>query len=64
MRTSKKNERKILNQNLCGGNDEYAGWKVGDHIGSGLTYVNRAYPRNSLNRASMFREKDMGNLLK
>ena len=63
MRTSKKNERKILNQNLCGDNDEYAGWKVGYHIGSGLTYVNRAYPGKSLYRASMFREEDMGNLL-
>ena len=63
MRTHKKNESGVLNQNICGSNDEYEEWKEGDPVGSGFTYANMAYPGRSLNRGSMFREKDMGNLV-
>ena len=63
MRTKKKNESGVLNQNLCGANDEYEGWKAGDPVGSGFTFANLAYPGKTFNRGSMFREKDMGNLI-
>ena len=63
MRTSKKNESGVLNQNLCGANDEYSEWKEGDPIGSGFTFANMSYPGRSLTKGSMFREKDMGNLI-
>ena len=63
MRTSKKNESGILNQNLCGSNEGYATWREGDPIGSGYTFTNMAYPGKTYDVGSMFREKDMGNLL-
>ena len=63
MRTSKKNESGILNQNLCGANDEYDGWQVGDPVGSGFTFANLSYPGKTLAKGSMFRERDMGNLV-
>ena len=62
MRTSKKNESGILNQNLCGSNEGYDTWKPGDPKGSGFTFANMAYPGASYNVGSMFREKDLGNL--
>ena len=42
MRTHKKNESGVLNQNICGSNDEYEEWKEGDPVGSGFTYANMA----------------------
>ena len=63
MRTSKKNESGILNQNLCGSNEGYATWREGDFVGSGYTFTNMAYPGKTYDVGSMFREKDMGNLL-
>ena len=63
MRTSKKNESGILNQNLCGSNEGYTSWRKGDPKGAGYTFVNVAYPGASYNIGSMFRERDMGNLL-
>ena len=45
MRTSKKNESGILNQNLCGSNQGYSTWKTGgDPVGGGYTFTNLAYP--------------------
>ena len=35
MRTKKKNESRILNQNLCGSNKGYSTWKKGDPVGNG-----------------------------
>ena len=52
-----------MNQNLCGSNEGYQTWKEGDTKGSGFTFANMAYPGKSYNIGSMFREKDMGNLL-
>ena len=43
MRTSKKNESSILNQNLCGSNQGYSTWKDGDPQGNGFTFCNTAY---------------------
>ena len=63
MRTSKKNESGILNQNLCSSNEGYATYKEGDPKCCGFTFANMAYPGASYNYGSMFREKDMGNLL-
>ena len=63
MRTSKKNESGILNQNLCGSNEGYETWKEGDPKGSGFTFANLTYPGKSYNIGSMLREKDVGNLL-
>ena len=59
MRTSKKNESGILNQNLCGSNEGYTGRTPGDPIGGGYTYINMAYPGKKYNVGSMFREKDL-----
>ena len=63
MRISKKNESGILNQNICGSNKGYKTWKLGDPKGSGYTYANLSYPGARYNIGSMFREKDMGNLI-
>ena len=63
MRTAKKNESGILNQNLCGSNKGYKNWKEGDPVGSGYTFANVAYPGASYCSGSMFREKDMGRLV-
>ena len=63
MRTRKKNESGILNQNLCGSNKNYLTWNKDDPMGGGYTFINMAYPGKSYNVGSMFREKDMGNLL-
>ena len=63
MRTAKKNESGIKNQSICGANDEYEGQKPGDPVGSGYTFISSSYPGASLNRGSMFREKDMGDVL-
>ena len=60
---AKKNESGILNQNLCGSNEGYTSWRKGDPKGAGYTFVNVAYPGASYNIGSMFRERDMGNLL-
>ena len=62
MRTSKKNESGILNQNLCSSNEGYATYKQGDPKACGFTFANMAYPGASYSYGSMFREKDMGNL--
>ena len=62
MRTRKKNESGILNQNLCASNEGYANYKVGDPKASGFTFAIMAYPGSLYNIGSMFREKDMGNL--
>ena len=63
MRTSKKNESGILNQNLCGSNKGYSTWSESDPVGSGYTFANVAYPGASYNIGSMVREKDIGNLM-
>ena len=63
MRTQKKNESGLLNQNLCGSNEGYVTWKKGDPKCGGYTYANMAYPGSSYSIGSVFREKDMGNLL-
>ena len=63
MRTKKKNESGILNQNLCGSNLGYSGRQDGDPIGGGYTFANVAYPGKKYNIGSTFREQDMGNLL-
>ena len=63
MRTSKKNESGILNQNLCGSNKGYSTWKPGDPVGGGYTFANFAYPGARYNIGSVFREKDLGNLI-
>ena len=63
MRTAKKNESGILNQNLCGSNEGYETWKSGDPIGSGYTFTNVAYPGKSYSMGNVFRKQDMGNLL-
>ena len=63
MRTKKKNESGILNQNLCGSNEGYSTWKVGDPKGTGTVFCNLAYPGSSYNMGSMFRERDIGNLI-
>ena len=63
MRTSKKNESGILNQSLCGSNEGYGSWKQGDPKASGFTFNSSSYPGANYNVGSVFREKDMGNLL-
>ena len=63
MRTQKKNESGILNQNLCGSNLGYSGRQNGDPIGGGYTFANVSYPGRKYNVGSTFREQDMGNLL-
>ena len=63
MRTSKKNESGILNQSLCGSNEGYSTWKAGDPKASGFTFSCTSYPGRRYNLGSMFREKDMGNLM-
>ena len=63
MRTKKKNESGILNQNICGSNEGYRSYREGDLKGGGYTYANVAYPGKRYNRGSVFREKDMGNLI-
>ena len=62
MRTSKKNESGILNQNICGSNQGYSTWKDGDPQGNGYTFANMAYPGAAYNVGSAFRERDIGNL--
>ena len=59
----KKNESGVLNQSLCGADDEHEGWKVGDPVGSAFTFTSTSYPGKSLNRGSFFRKRDMGNLI-
>ena len=44
MRTKKKNESGILNQNICGSNVGYKYRQEGDPIGGGYTFCNLAYP--------------------
>ena len=63
MRTSKKNESGILNQNLCCSNVGYMYRADGDPVGGGYTLCNLAYPGKIYNYGSTFREKDIGNLL-
>ena len=63
MRTRKKNESGIMNQNLCGSNEGYMNWSSNHPKASGFTFANMAYPGASYNVGSMFREKDIGNLL-
>ena len=63
MRTSKKNESGILCQGLCSSNEGYATYKEGDPKASGFTFACMSYPGAGYNVGSMFREKDMGNLL-
>ena len=63
MRTAKKNESGIKNQSICTANDEYEGWSKGDLVGSGYTFISVSYPGSSLNRGSVFREKDTGDIL-
>lgn len=63
MRTAKKNESGILNQNLCGSNEGYSTWNKGDYVGSGYTFCNMAYPGKTYARGNIFREQDMGNLM-
>ena len=63
MRTKEKNESGVLNQNLCGSNEGYTTWKEGDPKGTGTTFCNTAYPGKLYSVGSMFRERDMGNLL-
>ena len=63
MRTAKKNESGILNQSLCSSNEGYANWKKGDPKGSGFTFDSSSYPGFKYNVGSVFRERDMGNLL-
>ena len=63
MRTSKKNESGILNQSLCGSNEGYSSWKQGDPKASGFTFNSSSYPGLNYNVGSVFREKDMGNLI-
>ena len=63
MRTSKKNESGILNQNLCGSNQGYSTWKKGDPEGNGFTFCNTAYTGAHYNFGNPFREKDIGNLI-
>ena len=63
MRTQKKNESGILNQDLCGSNLGYSDWQDGDPIGGGYTFANVSYPGKRYNLGSTFREQDMGNLL-
>ena len=64
MRTSKKNESGILNHSICSSNEDYATWRKGDPKASGFTFSSMSYPGKQYNVGSMFREKDMGNLLK
>ena len=63
MRTSKRNESGILNQNICGSNEGFTTWKKGDPKCSGYTFHNMAYPGSKYNGGSMFWENYMGNLL-
>ena len=63
MRTQKKNESGILNQNLCGSNIGYLHRQEGDPVGGGFTYANLSYPGKRYNLGSVFREQDMGKLL-
>ena len=63
MRTSKKNESGILNQNLCSNNDGYKFRKEGDPKGGGYTFANIIYPGRRYAAGSTIREKDMGNLM-
>ena len=63
MRTAKKNESGIKNQSICTANDEYEGWRTGDPVGSGYTFTSVSYPGSLLNRGSVFREKDTGDIL-
>ena len=63
MRTKKKNESGILNQNICGSNVGYKFRQEKDPIGGGYTFCNLAYPGKIYNIGNIFREKDMGNLL-
>ena len=63
MRTSKKNESGILNQNLCSSNEGYKYRQAGDPIGGGYTFANMIYPGKSYTVGSTVREKDIGNLM-
>ena len=63
MRTSKKNESGILNQNLCSSNEGYKFWNEGDPKGGGYTFVNIIYPGKNYTTGSPVREKDIGNLM-
>ena len=63
MRTSKKNESGILNQNLCSSNHGYEFRQEGDPEGGGYTFANLIYPGKSYSVGSTVREKDIGNLM-
>ena len=51
-----------MNQNLFGNNEGYKAM-LRDPKGGGYTYVNLSYPGAMYNVGSVFREKDMGNLI-
>ena len=61
MRTSKKNESGILNQNLCSSNEGYKYRQDGDPIGGGYTFANMIYPGKTYTVGSTVREKDIEN---
>ena len=63
MRTSKKNESGILNQNICASNIGYLHRHEKDPVGGGYTYANLSYPGKKYNVGSIFREQDMGKLI-
>ena len=63
MRTGKKNESGILNQNICGSNVGYLYREAKHPIGGGYTFANISYPGKIYNLGSTFREQDMGKLL-
>ena len=53
----------IVEHNICSSNKFYATWRKGDPKASGFTFASMSYPGKQYNVGSMFREKDMGNLL-
>ena len=63
MRTKKKNESGVLNQNLCGSNEGYSTRNVGDPKGTGTVFCNLSNPGFLYNMGSMIREQDIGNLM-
>ena len=63
MRTSKKNESGILNQNLWSSNEGYKYRQAGDPKGGGYTFANMIYPGKTYTVGSTVREKDIGNLM-
>ena len=52
-----------MSQGLCTSNEDYATYKEGDPKACGFTFASMCYPGAKYNVGSMFREKDMGNLL-